>query len=1482
MTDPTPLPADRVCGSVLVVGGGIGGIQAALDLAESGYYVYLAETGPAIGGRMPQLDKTFPTNDCSMCILSPKLVECGRHLNVDVLPLAEVVGVSGEPGRYTVDIRRKPRFVDVDKCTGCADCEAACPVSLPNEFDQGIGSRKAIFRSYPQAFPNAYAIDKRERPPCVTACPASVNPQGYIALAGEGKYQEALELIYRELPLPGTLGRICPHPCESQCRRKDADEPLAICDLKRFVADQASAEAITFECADPNGHRVAIVGSGPAGLTAAHYLAIEGCEVTVLEAAPVLGGMLATGIPKYRLPRPVLDREIDVIRRLGVQFRTGLNVGRDVSLDSLLDQGYGAVFLAVGAQSSTDLGIANEDAAGVEPALDFLRRVNLGPEPQVSGHVLVVGGGDCAIDAARCARRLGAERVTVVYRRTRQEMPATDSEIEAALEEGIGIEFLLSPVSVIDRDGACGGLRCMRMELGEPDESGRRRPVPIEGSEFDLLGDMAIVAIGQAPDLSLLAGAAGIEATSRGTVRIDEATHETGMPGVFAGGDACTGPSIAIEAVAAGKRAAKSIMQYLRGEPVVGEPALEQRLPEQPVVPEGLPAQPRRSGRTLDLDRRLTTFDEVDLGLSEADAAAEAKRCLNCGVCSECMECVRVCKPEAILPDDRETIDQVEVGAVVLAPGADLFDSRSINEYGYGRLANVVSSLDFERMLSASGPSAGHLLRPSDQAEPQRIAWLQCVGSRNQNQCENGYCSAVCCMYAIKEAVIAKEHSTQDLDAAIFFMDMRTYGKDFERYYDQARDKHGVRFVRSRVHTILEDPSSRDLVIRYAAEDSEVREERFDMVVLSTGLEPPRGAQELAKALGIELDHYGFCKSGSLASVRTSRPGVFACGAFEGPKDIPETVMQASAAAAQASAALAPARWSNTVERELPPERDVRGEPPRIGVFVCHCGINIADVVDVKSVVEHARGLRNVVFVDDTLYTCSQDSQEHMKEVIEQEGLNRVVVASCSPRTHEPIFQQTCREAGLNAHLFEMANIRDHASWVHMNQPEQATAKARDLVSMAVAKARLLTPLARQTFDVTKAALVVGGGAAGMAAALNLADQGFHTHVVEATDLLGGHARNLHLTLEGDDAAGWLEHMAGRLLEHPNVTVHLGTRVVEVSGFVGNFTTTLANASGTVEIEHGVSIIATGGQDYSPTEYCFEEHSRSVTATELERLVAEDSHDLRAAKTVAFIQCVGSREPKHPYCSRVCCGHTVKLASRLKDINPRMHVFVLYRDMRTYGLKEDAYKAARDKGVVFVRYNVDDKPSVEPIPGPDARGLRIIVTDHVLGEPIQIDADFLALATAIRPGANEELSKLFKVPLNADGFFLEAHMKLRPVDFATDGVFLCGLAHGPKTLAESITQAHAAAGRAATVLAKDQIEAPGTVAEVNDTRCAGCGLCESLCPSRAIAVDPESEVAVVNRALCKGCGLCASSCRSGAVTVHGMTDAQIVAMIGSV
>ncbi len=840
----------------------------------------------------------------------------------------------------------------------------------------------------------------------------------------------------------------------------------------------------------------------------------------------------------------------------------------------------------------------------------------------------------------------------------------------------------------------------------------------------------------------------------------------------------------------------------------------------------------------------------------------------------KCKACQKFCPAGAVDFEQHEREFDIQVGSVVIAAGFRPFNPAPYAQYAYSQYANVVTALEFERILSASGPWMGHLVRPGDEKEPTRIAWLQCVGSRDINTCDHGYCSAVCCMYAIKEAVIAKEHSPHGLDAAIFYMDMRTYGKDFERTYMAAKEG-GVRFVRTRIHSISE-LENHDLRLEYVDQSGGMHSEDFDLVVLSQGLEIDPATAQLCQKLEIDLAETGFVQSGSFTPVATSRPGVYVCGVLAGPKDIPLSVMEASAAACAAAGDLAPARGSLISQPEEVPQRDVKGDPPRVGVFVCSCGINIAGVVDVDGLTTYAKTLPNVAYVENNLFTCSQDTQDKMSQVIEEQDLNRVVVAACSPRTHEPLFQETLKAAGLNKYLFDLANIRNQGSWVHANEPEKATQRAKDQVSMAVAKASLLEPLTEAKLSVLPKAMVIGGGIAGMNAALELARQRFPTHLVERDLVLGGNARLLRTTAQGDDVQAYLKDLRARVAAEPNITLHLGAAIKSVDGFVGNFKTTLAGPKGEEAVEHGATVIAIGAAESRPTEYLYGQDPRVKTHLELDAGLISGEIDPKRTKAVVFIQCVGSREPARPYCSKVCCTHSVEAALHFKERNPACQVTVLYRDMRTYGERELLYKEARARGVLFIRYDLDDKPKV----GSQGDSLVIQVKEHILGRELALAADLLVLASAIESHHDEALAQMFKIPLDQDGWFLEAHVKLRPVDFATDGVFMAGLAHYPKPIEEAVAQAQAAVSRAVTVLSREEIWLPGTVAQIDQGKCVGCGVCWSVCPYQAIRQD-ENGQALVNEALCKGCGTCVASCRSGAPNLKGFSNQDVMAQIST-
>ena len=861
----------------------------------------------------------------------------------------------------------------------------------------------------------------------------------------------------------------------------------------------------------------------------------------------------------------------------------------------------------------------------------------------------------------------------------------------------------------------------------------------------------------------------------------------------------------------------------------------------------------------------------------------------------ECEVCKEFCEAGAIDYDQKEERLDLKVGSVIFSPGYDVFDAGKILEYGYLNYSNVVTALEFERILSTSGPYEGKVLRPSDELVPKKIAFIQCVGSRDS---ERDYCSSICCMYATKEAIIAKEHAGEDLECHIFFMDLRAFGKGFDAYYERAK-KLGVKYIRCRPSSVEEIQKTKNLKINYVTDDGKRLTEQYDLVVLSVGIQPPELAKKLNSKFGIKLNEHGFCWTDTFKPVESSKEGIFVCGPFTEPKDIPETVTQAGGAASKVLSLLSEARGTLIKDKEYPPEKDVTGQDPRIGVFICHCGSNIAGVVDVSQVVEYAKTLPDVVYAENNLYTCSNDTQERIKDLIKEHNLNRVVVASCTPRTHEPLFRNTVREARLNSYLFEMANIRDQCSWVHMQEPERATQKSKDLVRMAVSKVRLLEPLQRRKVSVNHSALVIGGGLSGMSAAMEIAEQGYEVYLVEKEKQLGGNLKRIHFLLNGEKPQKQLASLIERVEGNDKIHLYTDTKISNIEGFFGNFKTTIetgsekqkkGSGSNKKEINHGVVIVATGAQEYKPTEYLYGDNEKVMTQLELRKWVAvsneirKPSIDTRALKTVVMIQCVGSRDDERPYCSRVCCSEAVKNAIKIKEINPRANVFVLYRDMRTYGFRESYYTKARKMGVIFIRYEKDKKPEVVKQNGV----LKVSLVDPILGMPVTINADLLVLSAATIPHPeNKELAQMLKIPLDQDNFFLEAHMKLRPVDFATEGVFLCGLAHSAKSIEESITQACGAAARASTILSKETIELEANISQVIDENCDGCAYCIDPCPYNAITlIEYMKDGAIkktveVDESACKGCGVCQATCPKIGIFVRGFKLEQISAMVNA-
>jgi heterodisulfide reductase subunit A-like polyferredoxin len=1469
----------RITGAVLVEGGGIAGVQASLDLANSGYKVYLVNRSETIGGMMSHLDKTFPTGDCATCIISPKLVECARNLNIEILTLSELEKIEGEPGNFHVIVKKTPRYIDETICNDCGECTKACPVEISDKFNRGLHSRKAIQKYYAQAIPNKPNIIKLGHAPCKMHCPANVNVQGYVQLIKKKEYVKAVNLIRERNPLAAICGRVCPAPCESACTRGKVDSPIAIRQLKRFAADQElklyKSGLLTLpeqKNPAPTAKNVAIIGAGPAGLTAAGDLADKGFAVTIYEAGDSAGGMLYCGIPRYRLPKDILDYEIELIKRKGVHIVLNCAVGKDKQFSDIKRES-DAVFISAGAHVSRKLHIDGEEKQNVAYGIEFLRQAaGANDKPPVKETVVVIGGGNVAIDVARTALRLGARRVELVSLEQRNEMPAYEDEIAATLAEGIVMRNGWGPKQILG-NGSVSGIKLKRC-ISVFDASGKFKPAYDEQKTATVDAQQVIIAIGQTVDAGLLSHI-GIE-NERGCFKVNPTTLETSVKGVFAGGDNASGPGSVIEAVAAGKRAAESIIRFLNNEDLLPK-RFEQslrRVPEE-LLPLGTAVEKknRSTANELGVELRIDNFQEVEFSFSEKDAIAEAERCLNCARCSECMECVSACEKKAIDHGMSEQRVRLDVGAVILAPGFDEYRAEQKGEYGFGRYPNVLTSVQFERMLSAAGPYQGHLVRRDNGKDAARIAWIQCVGSR-ESKPGNEYCSSICCMATTKQAILASEH-LHGLQGTIFNMDIRAHGKDFDQYYERARAMTNLEYVKSVPSRIIQMPASGDLRIRYTDPAKGYTEKDFDMVVLAVGIDPKISVTESIRNLGIEINEHGFCKTERLSPLETSRPGVFVAGAFQEPKDIPETVMQASAAAASAMELLSAARNTLIVSREYPNEHDVSDESPRIGVFVCHCGSNIAGTVDVEKVTESVKNQPGVVFATHTMYTCSDASLSNIKEQIVHNRLNRVVVASCTPRTHEPIFRETLREAGLNPFLFELANIRDQCSWVHSAEPDNATAKAIDLTKMSIARAFKLTPLEGEKLSIHQNAVILGGGVSGMTAALSLAEQGYDVELIEKTSQLGGNLARVHSTLENENLDAFKANLMERCSTHRNIDCHLNSTVKSVAGHIGEFKIRIDKDGKAKEFTCGAIIIATGARPAETKEYAYGKVKNVRTQSELEELLRAGRIE-KKGQTYVMIQCVGSRNSENPFCSRICCSMAIKNALRIKREDPAATIYVLYRDIRTYGFREGYYRRARAAGVIFLRYDENNPPVVSDV---NEVLSAVKVESPDFPESIVIEADHLILSTGIKAEKeNKAISDMLKVPLNANGFYVEAHMKLRPVDFATEGLFVCGLAHSPKMLDENISQAKAAAARAATILSKTHLEVGAQVSVVNQNKCISCMTCVKVCPYGAPHCNYDHK-AEIDRAKCMGCGICVSECPARAIQLNHFTSDHFRAMI---
>jgi heterodisulfide reductase subunit A-like polyferredoxin len=1459
----TGAPSD----TVLVVGAGIAGIQAALDLASGGLRVLLLDTETSVGGRMALLDKTFPTNDCAQCTLSPRLLEVGRHDGITLLTGAELLAVDGEPGHLRARVRLRPRGVDLARCTGCGECARVCPVAMADPVNPGRSTRPAIHRRLPQAVPGAFAVRRSGRSPCRDGCPAGVNVQAMVALIGAGRVDDALAVIRTAIPLPASLGRICPHPCETVCGRGEADAPVALGALHRFAADAGAPAPVTPGVA--TGAKVAIIGSGPAGLACADDLARAGHPVTILEARAELGGLLRHGIPAYRLPRDVLDRELHaLVSHPLITVRTSVRLGEDLTLDALRQEGFGAVLVAVGAAESRRVDVPGAHRPGVSWGLEALQA---GPQDRTGRRVVVVGGGNVAVDVARVARRQGAE-VQLVCLELPEEMPASAEEVTEAREEGCALLPGHGVAEVLGDEAGVTGLRVLPC-LALRDEAGRFAPRLDPARPRRLPADEVIFAVGQRPALGFLA-AAGLAPGPGGAVAADPETGQTAVPWIFAGGDARGQAGTAVEAIRDGHRAAAAIRGFLSTDPPAAAPAapaLDRAAPPPP--PPRWARTPRAGSDRAPAADRVTAFGEVVSTLSPGAARSEAGRCLACGGCCDCGSCTAVCQAEALRPAAAVEDRDLEVGAVILAAGLAPAPPAAAAELGLGELPDVITTGEVERLLAATGPTGGHLRRPSDGATPRRVAWIRCVGSRDV-RAGRDHCSAVCCLVTAKQAGLAAEH--HGVTATIFHTEDRPVVKGGEAFAQRIAARPDVRLVRAAVSAVREVPGARDLRITWMDPHAGRQTEDFDLVVLATGLAPSDAARALAARLGVAVDPGGFVDPPALAPTDTTRPGIQVAGSLAGPRDIPESVAHGSAAAGAVAALLSAARFRRGPDRPLPPERDVTGEAPRIGVFVCRCGVNIAGVVDVPAVVAAVRPLPGVVLAVEALFTCSQDHTAQMVTQITEHRLNRVVVASCSPRTHEKLFQTVLREAGLNPHLFTMANIRDQCSWVHGDTPAAATAKAIALTRQAVGFARRSRALPERRGHVTPRALVVGGGLAGLVATRALARQGFGVDLVERTDALGGMAHRLPLALATAGRADAVPALITEVTGDPRVRVHLGSEVAAHEGVVGQFRSRVRHAAtgADTEVAHGVTIVATGARAATPAA-CGTD-PRVITQLDLEAALVAAAPGLTRVSRVVMLQCADARTPEDPACRRVCCAQAVRNALALRARRPDVQVAVLHRDLRTYGRLERLYREARRAGVMFLRYEAEAPPLVT---WGEARGeVRVAVPEQ--GRTVVLPCDRLVLAVGPVPDPQEHLRAVLKLGRSPDGFLQEAHAKLRPVDLPADGMFLCGTAHSPLRLPEVASQALAAAGRAGAILARGELVLPATVSTVDPDRCAACLTCVRLCPYGVPRiVDPG--VAFIEAAACRGCGTCVAGCPASAIELATAAGSQYQGLLAA-
>jgi heterodisulfide reductase subunit A len=825
--------------------------------------------------------------------------------------------------------------------------------------------------------------------------------------------------------------------------------------------------------------------------------------------------------------------------------------------------------------------------------------------------------------------------------------------------------------------------------------------------------------------------------------------------------------------------------------------------------------------------------------------------------CTRCGECVKVCAPGAIDLDMNEEEEEIGAGAILLGFGFEPFLAQKKGEYGFGRYENVLTSVQFERLISTSSPTQGFPVRVSDGKKMEKIAFIQCVGSRDPS-CGQDHCSTICCMYATKQAMIAKERAS-GLKVTFFYMDIRPMGKDYERYYERAKNEFGIEYIRSAISSVKELQQTKNLLITYLKEDGSFDEREFDSVILSVGFTPPQSIKDLAGGMGLRLNQQGFCQTDEFHPARTSVEGVFVGGAFRGPRDIPETVVEGSSAAAAAAAFLAP-NGSSAFRKEYPMEGALGEEIPEIGVFLCHCGEELKKNLSLFDLILGAKLLREVVHVEEVGLACFPEDTDLIKKRIGEHGLNRIVIAGCSHREIRKTMEEMARGMGFNPYLIEYANIREQCAFVHQDSPPLATEKAMALIRIAVERARRIQPIRRKSQRVEKRGLVVGGGVAGMTASLRLAEQGYEVFLIEREKELGGNLKESFYTLKGSDPQSLLQDLIQKVKDHPSVRPYSETEVIGFEKKNGHYRTKIRRPEGEESLDHGALILATGGKEVVPKEYLYGKDPRVITQRQLEKMIHLRDEGLKEVRSTVMIQCVGSRDEEHPYCSRICCGHAVKNALKLKEQNPSAQVYVLYRDVRTYGFYETHYHEARSKGVVFIRYDLEKKPEVTLENG----RLSVSVFDPAMGTPVKLPADRLILSAGVEPNDNRDLAKIFDVDLNPDGFFMEANPKSAPLDSVDRGKFFCGLCHSPNFIEDSISQGSGAAARAGALLSREAVEEKAYLANVIKRLCCGCGLCVTVCPYDARVLNEEEVKAEVVEALCQGCGNCVVACRNGA------------------